>query len=112
MFGVVRDQMVLPAKPTNVVSLWNLRTPLPSSKAVIIFVSIETEIESRDSIEPEKIYRIRLGRRLKPKSTVAPQHWLHQLKVEWPAWRVAGALRSRLARVPVDRGTLQSLIGR
>jgi hypothetical protein len=55
MFGVVRDQMVLPAKPTHVVSLWNLRTPLPSSKAVIISVSIETEIESRDSIEPEQI---------------------------------------------------------
>jgi hypothetical protein len=54
MFGVVRDQMVLPAKPPNVVELLDLRTPLPSSRAVIISVSIETEIESRVSNEPEK----------------------------------------------------------
>jgi hypothetical protein len=54
MFGVVRDQMVLPAIPPNVVELLDLRTPLPSSKAVIISVSIDTEIESRVSNEPEK----------------------------------------------------------
>ena len=54
MFGVVRDQMVLPVIPPNVVELLDLRTPLPSSKAVIISVSIDTEIESRVSDEPDK----------------------------------------------------------
>jgi hypothetical protein len=54
MFGIVRDQMVLPAIPPNVMELLDLRTPLPSSKAIIISVSIDTEIESRVSNESEK----------------------------------------------------------
>jgi hypothetical protein len=49
MFGVDRDQMVLPAKPSNVMELLDLWPPPPSSKAVIISVSIDTEIESRVS---------------------------------------------------------------
>jgi hypothetical protein len=56
MFGVVRDQMVLPAKPSNVMELLDLWPPLPSSKAVIISVSIDTETESRVSNEPDKPY--------------------------------------------------------
>jgi hypothetical protein len=54
MFGVDRDQMVLPAKPSNVMELLDLWPPPPSSKAVIISVSIDTEIESRVSDEPDK----------------------------------------------------------
>jgi hypothetical protein len=47
MFGVDRDQMVLPAKPSNVMELLDLWPPPPSSKAVIISVSIDPRNSSR-----------------------------------------------------------------